>query len=273
MSKKQSYNDFKKRVVYQLGKYKMEKFPEIPDGCYNSISLNYVLPKSNLKDNLMPGVFKNDDAIKYHRYANHLNSSQMMCINFFYPIRNDKILVKLLNRYLDLKLDDSTRIIKSEFEYTPDGQTRTNFDFYLELSNGMKFYMEIKYTENGFGSVSFDSNYPDRYEREWSKFYSYQVKNSMHLKDISSEDFYKNYQINRNLAYIKNDLDYVIFIYPFDNTALYDSNYQGKKLHQVEIKNFFQIDWHELCDMTQSITKGTKFYNHYLEFDEKYLSY
>ena len=76
-----------------------------------------------------------------------------------------------------------------------------------------------------------------------------------------------------NLAYIKNDLDYVVFIYPFDNTALYDSNYQGKKLHQVEIKNFFQIDWHELCDMTLEITKGTNFYRHYLEFKEKYLSY
>ena len=273
MNKEKSYNDFKKRVVYQLCKYKMEKFPELPDGCYNSISLNYVLPKSNFKDNLMPGVVINDDEIKYHRYANHLNSSQMMCINFFYPIRYDMILVEMLNRYLDLKLDDSASIIKSEFEYTPDGQTRTNFDFYLELSNGMKFYMEIKYTENGFGSVSFDSNYPDRYEREWSKFYSDQVKNSIHLKDISSEDFYKNYQINRNLAYIKNDLDYVVFIYPFDNTALYASNYQGKKLHQVEIKNFFQIDWHELCDMTLEITKGTNFYRHYLEFKEKYLSY
>lgn len=183
------------------------------------------------------------------------------------------ILVDVLNKYLNLKLDKRVTIIKSEFEYTPDGPTRTNFDFYLELSNKMKFYMEIKYTENGFGSISPDSNYPDRYDREWTKFYCSQVRNSVHLKNMSSEDFYKNYQINRNLAYIKNDLDYVVFIYPFDNTSLYNSKYQGKKLNEVKIKNFFQIDWHELCDMTLDITNGTEFYSHYLEFKEKYLSY
>ena len=66
MNKKQSYNDFKKRVVYKLGEYKMEKFPEIRDGSYNSTFLNYAFPKSNVKDNLMQGVVINAVSYTHH---------------------------------------------------------------------------------------------------------------------------------------------------------------------------------------------------------------
>lgn len=263
------YEEFKNRVIEHLEQYKQKYMPEVAKGNFRGsvTKHDYILPRIMLEKNLLPlsiGINSDD----YHMYAHHLNSSQLMCINFFSPIqKEEKILLEIIKRQLKLKISPETRIVKSKFEHTPDGKKHTNFDFYLELTNGMKIYVEVKYTENGFGGITKDKKYPDRYEKEWNGFYEKQLKDSMYLKDMSDADFYKNYQINRNIAYVKSDKDFVCFVYPFENISLY------KRLETINLKNVFKIDWCDICQTALQVTEGTIYYDHYILFKEKYLDY
>jgi hypothetical protein len=270
-ARKMKYGEFKKKVIEHLEQYKQKYMQGIGKGTFAGAVTDhdYILPKDMIERNLLPlsiGIKK----VHYHMYACHLNSSQMMCINFFAPIlKEDQLLIEILKKQLNITISPQTRIIKSEFEYTPDGQKHTNLDLYLELSNYMKIYIETKYTENGFGGIKEDIKYPDRYEREWNSFYKDQLSKSMHFKEMSQSEFYKDYQINRNIAYVKNDKDYVCFIYPFDNVSLHED----KRLESIDLENVYKIDWNDLCQTALDMTVGTIYNDHYVAFREKYLEY
>lgn len=261
------YNVFKKNVIKNLESYKINNLSCEDNGMFRGIKYTHILPKKDMDQNLLPLVEKIND-IKYHMYAHHLNSSQMMCINFFYPfIKNEDKLIDLISTILNIKFDIKPKITKKQFEYTPDGSNHTNFDFFLQFSTGEKIYFEIKYTEIDFGKTSPDKKYPDRYDIEWNNFYKLQTEASKYLNMISKNDFYKNYQINRNIAYIKDDRDYVCFIYPFDNDNL------SNEMTSVNFNNVFKIDWKDICNTAINIFKDTDYYNHFIEFKNKYLNY
>ena len=63
----------------------------------------------------------------------HLNASQAMCINFFYPLIEKGVAGK------------------------------TNFDFYMKLGFEVNIYFEIKYTETSFGNAKHDSKYKNKF--------------------------------------------------------------------------------------------------------------
>lgn len=266
----QKYNEFKKRVFKHLEQYKQNTMPDIDDGTFRNKKYGHILPEDERNRNLLPlsvGILDQN----YHMYAHHLNSSQMMCINFFSPLFNDEsILIELICKQLNLSRKPDMKIKQKEFEYTPNGSKHTNFDFYIELTTGEKIYFEIKYTENGFGGITIDDKYPERYQREWDSFYKLQTDRSIYLKGISQEDFYSNYQINRNIAYVTEEnasKEYVCFVYPFDNENLH------KEMEGIDFPNVIKINWDDFCNTILSICTGTKYYDHYKEFREKYLYY
>ncbi len=164
-------------------------------------------------------LFTSGQGIKLHQCAHHLNSSQLFCLNFFYPMLDDSQKVKCFLATAGIKLKG--KITRAEFEYTPDGPKHTNFDFFLETSVNEHVYFEVKYTERGFGSPSEASL------KEWEKTsgfcYKKQVAHSRFSKCLDKDTFFSKryYQVNRNIAYAQNDTDYVLFLYPFDNPALH----------------------------------------------------
>jgi hypothetical protein len=261
------YREFYNRVIGHLGQYKQKFMIDIENGTYRGHEKIHILPKDKRDKNLLPlstGIKKKD----YHMYAHHLNSSQMMCINFFSPLINEKnIFIEIICNQLNITKTPDMQIKTMIFEYTPDGFKHTNFDFYVELINGIKFYFEVKYTESEFGSTNKDIRHLDRYQREWDNFYKEQLSCSMHLKNISQAEFYSNYQINRNIAYVKSENDYVCFLYPFDNCNLH------KEVELINYRNVFKINWDDLCSKALNVTKGTKYEAHYTAFKEKYLDY
>lgn len=267
-----SVESFAKRIQRIMG----GSIPDwMPRGTYLGREYNHIL--LSLEDNFIDGKYPvkcnvkgnlYEADIKYHKYASHLNSSQVMCISFFKKLfeksENEEILLELLRRTgIDISKDS---VIKDAvFEYEPDKSEGTNFDFYIGLTDGRKISMEIKYTEAAFGSP--DKKDPDKYINKWKNIYQAMVEVSPYI-DCNEQDFYKNYQINRNIAYAK-DGDVVIFLTPKANGAIAGGR---EYIDSLENSNICNIYWEEvvaeLLDMVKDLPElsayYTKFYNKYI---------
>ena len=95
-----------------------------------------------------------------------------------------------------------------------------------------------------------------------------QLDESMHLKELvnDKDKFYSNYQLYRNVSYIKGDKDYVVFLYPYDNENLVQEMNEVK-----DLKNVYSLDWKELSTKALEHTKNTHKYRVYKEFYNKYM--
>ena len=137
-----TYNQFREHVLKHLEDYKRKILGIEENGTYREISKGHILPLdcslSSIK--AKEQVVKESNQLKcikeqpfliaghLHRYAHHLNSSQLMCYNFFRPyIKRTKErycptpkLVKLLcDNGIKICLDDNA---KCQFEYVNQEQ-------------------------------------------------------------------------------------------------------------------------------------------------------
>ncbi|SMG62878.1 hypothetical protein BMETH_1344_0 [methanotrophic bacterial endosymbiont of Bathymodiolus sp.] len=94
--------------------------------------------------------------IDFHKYYHHLNSSEALCINLFFPL----IVEDKLSLILELLGIPKQPIKEACFEKESDVETgsgrKTNFDFYICLADNTTIYFEIKYTEAKFGIAKND---------------------------------------------------------------------------------------------------------------------
>lgn len=211
--------------------------------------------------------------LKYHKDAAHLNSSQVMCINFFKKFFEKEDWEKyLLNTLKNVGVPlNQSQIVGAIFEFEPCQKERTNFDFYIELDDGRHISIEVKYTETEFGGVSLDKNDPDKYARKWVETYKNMVNESPYLFGITENDFYANYQINRNIVYAKKN-DIVLFLTPLENDS--------KKLCAGRMyidgfinENIRNIYWTELTDVLMELIQDEpKLFDYYRKFREKYIA-
>lgn len=236
------------------------------DKKYNFIDREYPI-HCDIKGNLFEGR-----EIRYHKGAAHLNSSQVVCISFFKKFFEkeewESVLIKALkNIGVPLSSDD---IKCAVFEYEPDKNEGTNFDFYMALEDGSKVFMEIKYTESGFGGISPDKNDPDKYSRKWTGIYCEMVDKSPFL-NCSKEEFYRNYQVNRNISFANKD-DVVLFLTPRANDAkklnvgrAYIDSYTAS---YPKIRNIY---WEDLVAELMKLVSVDELRDYYTKFQEKYI--
>ena len=239
----------------------------------NFIDKNYPLYK-NLKGNL------DKSEIKYH-FANHLNSSQTMCISYFKKFfekdEYESVFIEILIHF-GIDICKNSKVVDAVFEYIPNSKEYTNFDFYLKFDNNVQVTWEIKFTESEFKSV-YNGNKIEKYINKYNEIYVSMFKNShyatiinKYYDDFSIDNFFKHYQINRNILYAKTKDDYVIFLSPRENYNLDKGrDYIEKfslKCKTNHIKNIF---WEELVDITiQKISKIPELYEYYINFKYKY---
>lgn len=283
---------YRKAALIHLSDYKRDILKCTEIGEFKNQPKHHVLPpgKRGYQLNLLPGVPLPGADFKYHMYAHHLNSSQMMCYNFFAPLLADdegkKILLEVLREETSFIFADGANITSSKFEHEPDKEEATNFDLYLELSSRENIYFEIKYTEPEFGGINPDKDKPTKYEDKWDNVYREHLQKSLYFKhlipyDNDEEDtkqkrqqFYSHYQINRNLSYIRNETDYCILLFPFDsdNLTKQTTAVLGAK-ESTKYPNATTVDWKAICTKCIAATEGTRFNKHYLAFFEKYLAF
>lgn len=265
------YKDFKFKVLESLIDYKEKELKIFKDGVWRNNTYKHILPKDYEDKNFLLDEVQNyvkSNKISMHHGSSHLNSSQVMCINFFQPLIHHNLLKEFLKI---INIDFFNVNIESfGFEHIENLLEGTNFDFYIKMKNGERIFFEIKYTEDGFGRAKNDSSHKNKIQHVYDKM----AKNSKYFKSgiTDQEDFLKNYQIYRNLMYIQNEKDYVVFIYPFDNDNLH---VQLKNiLSENKYPNAINLDWKKIClDIINYAKENKELSDYYTEFQRKYINY
>lgn len=276
------------KILKNLSKYKTKVIKEYQNGIYKHPrygtvkKLPYILPRienyyKNTK-NILSGIradFLNSNYknIKPHIYFNHLNSSQAMCINFFYPLIKNNLLNHVLSR---IKINEPINYSEVEFEKDSNIENtgrKTNFDFYIKTKNNKNIYFEIKYTERSFGSAKNDVPHIKKFNAD----YLPKLNSVSHInKNYYSKDkFFKNYQIMRNILNIDEN-SYVVIIYLKENEKLRIKceEVKNKIISKPLTSHFLDIDWHDMFDWVyKNIHNNTYLVSYYDDFREKYLAY
>ena len=225
---------------------------------------------------LLPDVPKIQGEIKLHPDAHHMNSSQIMCYNFFRPLlkeynKNKKDykpsdeLVDLVGKIIDTPLENKNSSCK--FEYIQPNTDTTNFDFYLKCGD-VEVFFEIKYTEKEFAKKKVT---PDS-ELQYEKVYKPMISKAEHIfkdKTISASDFLKNFQLLRNAIRAIDNNKYVVFICPraHDNLVNQYNKFQDQFLSPKGEEHVKLVTWESLLTAAEelSINQG--------EFCKRYISF
>ena len=189
-------------------------------------------------------------ANKIHRFAHHLNSSQVLCFNFFRPmVKEDYTLEQKLIELLKEQGIAISENAKCCFEY--DGYTDykeegTEFDFYIS-DEEIQVFFEIKYTENGFGGATKD----DSHREKFINTYCNMLKDCQCLKNqkVTFEEFCKNYQLYRNVLRLTKRNHYSIFITSKGNmTTNKQLDEFLKNINEPYRKNVIALYWEDLIE-------------------------
>ena len=266
--------NFRKKTKDRLANFKATNFPDLQDGLWkkNKQPYPHILPEDNKFDNLLPTYrdkligYLDKQQIRLHSDFHHLNSSQAMCFNFFFPLYQERTL-ELITDFLGLANEtvnyDTVCFEKDGLE-AKFGRRPTSFDFFFETTSDKRFHFEIKYTEGKFGKAKINS---DKFDTVYSKFLQ-PLNSSFH----NSQPFFDNYQILRNLIHINNS-SFVIFVYPQDNSGV--SNGANRVKTDFLISNyhdhFFAATWDKLFDSVSISTTNANIKTQLADFRNKYL--
>lgn len=264
---------FKQQVIAHMGEYHGqnneldaktggEGYPHVLD-LMQVLQYNF-LPQYRAQ--LVQHINKN--RIKMHSEAHHLNSSQVMCMNFFFPLM-DKRLYYILNL---INSNEQWGKPTGQFEKISDKDNQkrgaTNFDFYIETDKGQKVYMEIKYTEDEFGKTKKDKAHREK----WEVIYKPLLTGSplVNEKNITEDYFFENYQLLRNISHAQDNSDYVIFLVPEE--TLYNKAVEViKYVVKEEAWNHVRvIGWNEAFN---AVKNDPQLADYYAEFYKKYLDF
>jgi hypothetical protein len=271
--------NYKDCVKDHLSHYKINNLGVIENGVWkgNNVPYSHILP-IDLQDLNFLGCYRRElwnyieeKNLRLHKDFHHLNSSQAVCLNFFFPL--------LVENQLDLLLQvlnvPNEEIEICEFEKVLSVAEGTNFDFYLKLKSGRQLFFEIKYTETKFGKVTSGLKYQQKYQ----DIYKHSLANKIRSGVNEYEELVNHYQLLRNVSHINPTKEDMVFIIcPLHNTSLrneYDyvmDNVVDSSLH----KNICYITWESLVSDLQNILQDSlpslnRMKENYAEFEEKYL--
>lgn len=202
-----------------------------------------IIEKYNLTDGL---TFKGFIPIdKVHRCAHHLNSSQVLCYNYFRPMVNDDHtpkpeLIKLMKEH-GISISEKARCdfeYDSYLDYKDEG---TVYDFHIKDGETEVFF-EIKYTEDGFHKPANNKSHRLKYDSTYHEM----LKKCQCLKnkEIRYEDFLESYQLFRNVLRITNKKRYTLFVIAEGNHKIYEDI---KSFYSNYIKDSYQENVRALC--------------------------
>ena len=181
----------------------------------------HILPVAQRRLNILP-AFREQfwewsvyQKIRLHSDFHHLNSSQALCFNLFFPLlTQDGHGLSHIVKALGLT---GVPVPGACFEFVPDSIEGTNFDFVIPLASGGRILFEVKYTETAFGSAKED----DEHRRKFQNVYYPRIAGRFEPSFCAAGMFLKNYQILRNLWHL--DLasdDTAVFLFPRANRSL-----------------------------------------------------
>jgi len=249
------------------------------------------------KDNILPGVDKEhfESLIsKPHIYAHHLNSSQMMCYNFFRPkmtvdssapckgyanaemVRFVKSLGITISESAVCQFEYEDRRMRDRFRsFISKGKgEKSQFDFHIE-DGPVQIFFEIKYTETSFGGWSRTKRTSDEaldnHCRYIEQGYKKLVRENPYLTESCKDEICslpygsladpnvivnKQYQLFRNALKAENENCYSVFIYPEANPGPKNEFREFSRNLAGGQRHVMAITWESLTDyMTDEFRK------------------
>ncbi len=288
--------EIKKRISeYRIRKHLIAYREANPKFEVNSKDSKWVL--KNRKDNLISESYYEelvsfyDDIDKrglIHTWFQSLKSSQAMAINFFGALSCDQnLFLKVLSEY-DCPINQKENMTPY-FEYiesddildgNPEHFDKTNFDFVLKIDSTPIFF-EFKYTEEDFGEKNENDIINHDKKKNLSKKDNYQYKFSALYKGLLEDlgvkietfgEFYKDYQIWRNITYTK--YGHVFFAFPEYREDLTDSVKKClKKMSNSFYKNRVHIIYTDKVTKELMNSSNKKISKHFSEFWKKYFAF
>lgn len=271
--------EFQQRAKRWLSAYKRDVLGVEEDGIWvrNREAHPHILPKNEQRLNILPSI--RDEfwewfpgrGINLHRDFHHLNSSQALCFNLFFPLMkgDGKGLVTLLSAM------DITGLPKTgaSFEFQPDPDEGTCIDFSLPLSSAARVNFEIKYSESEFGSAKADKAHLEKFKTTYKSRLAGRFKESF----CCEAQFLQHYQIARNVWHLNEAAgDIAVFFFPRANTCL---RQEEETIRTCAVEPFrSRIHILYLEDLIRSLLdqlppNETALRQYLLDFHRKYLSF
>ena len=266
-------DSFDRRVKRELTKYRITSLGISEQGTWRGKAYGHILPREFYRCQIIPSIrgsfwkapMRN---VKLHADFHHLNSSQGLCFNLFFPFLSSEIYLQIL---LDALGVDGTPGAGAAFEYTPDPLEKTSIDFLLPLQSGAKVLIEVKYTETSFGAAKKDGEHLDKFALTYRPRFDGRFMQEYEQIDA----FLKHYQILRNIWHLRDrEGDLVVFLLPRSNEALQRWVNVIKECTQERFRERVRLVYLEdllgrleKCAAAHSDLQATL-----IEFREKYLS-
>ena len=253
----------KRNLLNHLANYKQTSLHICESGTWwkHGKPYSHILPIECSDRNLIDAGYHEELAdlvrrysVKKHQGFHHLNSSQALAVNLFGPL-----IIEHRMSILDDQLESEPANAEFLFEHIEDRVEATNFDFCIRAS-GKSVFVEVKYTEGRFGPAKPDAEHIDKYKM----VYQSRLKE---MAIISEAEFFKSYQLWRNLIYT--DMGDVIFVLPrFRSDLAGEVAAAIKRISNKDRARIRYID--DICDSAENDGSGC-FRSHYGEFRRKYL--
>lgn len=151
--------------------------------------------------------------IRLHKYFHHLNSSQALALNLFFPLFEGGTSSRLL-RALGIK----GSVKRWQPELVPDANEGTNVDIAWQDQNDAWTYCEVKLSEQEFGLAKGDQ----RHHAKLADIYGPVLGPHCSAELLEPQRFFANYQILRNVWLAARETSStVVFLLPSQNEALW----------------------------------------------------
>jgi hypothetical protein len=206
-----------------LAEYKANRLGVREAGVYRKTGRAYqhLLPSNLRYLNLLESIraefreyLRHNPAIRLHPDFHHLNSSQALAFNLFFPFLSaGGEAARLMAQALGLVGD----IQEWCFEFVPDAEEGTNVDVAWQNSDGRWVFCEVKLSEGEFGCAKPDQ----RHENKLREIYSPRLQGLIDERLLGFSEFCRHYQLLRNISLLAIHPDsHVVFLIPEQNDAL-----------------------------------------------------
>lgn len=236
----------------------------------------HILPKDSERRNLLEPYgnaffLSVHGQVKLHQFFHHLNSSQALCFNLFYPLLAEGELA-LLAQSVGSTIQPPFKPTFEKESELENAKRRTSFDFHIRDEGHREVFVEVKYTEDGFGGAKNDEEHQDKFRKTYAPLLQ---QNEYLKKECKDRDFFlKNYQILRNMVHITPHSE-VRFLIPRANTKVAKQAECARDEFLSENgRNKFQIIYLEdLVSHLIDACQGRKLDGYYQAFCQKYLEF
>jgi hypothetical protein len=267
---------FHERCLQHLGTYKSEVMGIDEPGIWRGRSYKHILPLAHTPENILPHyreAFWRSQTdprhlVPLHQNFHHLNSSQAMAINLFFPIlAGDEYATRKLLNAMRLPVEKVT----GEFDVQYDPREKTCFDFVLRYEDGRTVLFEVKYSENGFGRARSEL-WETKYRARFDAFYRTHLAGHLDSRWLTRAAVERHYQILRNISYLSRIRESsLVFIVPFQNEALADDIACLDDIRRGDLRSRISvISLESLMDRLSTGSEHRPFGEHMDAFNKKY---